>query len=386
MASTALEGAAVLKATPVPREVFGITHRRDVYASFSRIMDKFKYLFNNRERARDILSANNYEYFWDLLFELDAYAHRVPFNFIKENFENAKFRIYVKPFIFSLLLFHFGYSSIHNELHLSRRNLAQIILFVLPFTYSFNGPFPPSILQFLQLQPWVNPLLTVMGRWAIVGLLLTYMSRFFPNVLGLPANITGKGISKANPNLFVHPYKFIFAPAVALEKLFYNYIVEPRSRKVQQKWNLVWSGEMGKIYIGEILNDPNELPPNIDIILDLTNEFEESPEIVKSCKEYYCEPVWDQQYPMDIESYADKIKTVATKRGNIYVHCQVGRGRSANAVVFLLIARGIANTVEEAYNIVLTARPQIGPLNKERRQQLEKIAHVFSKNQSPWNI
>lgn len=223
---------------------------------------------------------------------------------------------------------------------------------------------------------------TFISNWVFLGLFIFYLGRFFPSFISFSQHITGKGIDKSNPHSLANPYRLLFIPAIIFERQFVINVALPKfMRKHQNIWDKIHSTDNQTIYLGERVYDASDLPPNIDIIFDVTNEDEEYPDVMLKCKEYYCEPIWDQQHSVDHEAYIEKIKTVASKKGNIYVHCQMGRGRSANTVMLMLIANGTAANIEEAHKIVSAIRPAIGSLSGERKEKLEIFAkHLITSN------
>jgi protein-tyrosine phosphatase len=366
----------------------GITHRRNVYAGIHDIGEKLRVLYESGDR-RGLVFGNDAQWMWDLLFELDACLHRIPFNIIRDHVENGDLRnFYIKPLVATLMMAHFLIVTQRSTYHLAQRHVANYAVVLLPLSYSARGPLPEILRRFLELPEWSNTLLLILSRWTLAGLVVTYLSRFYPNILGLPGTFTGKGVSKKHPNLFAWPYNLLFSPFLRMEEFIWrNFRTTQLIRKLQDPWNLIWSGEMGKLYLGESLVHASQLPPKIDIVFDLTNEVEENPTIVSSCNEYLCEPVWDQGLPTDIESYISKIKHVAERRGDHFIHCFMGRGRSVLAMIHILVARGIAPTVEDAQKIIYAGRPCVGlHLSSDKMHFLKSLEPRFAKNHSPWRI
>ncbi|NER36538.1 MAG: hypothetical protein F6J93_21570 [Oscillatoria sp. SIO1A7] len=64
---------------------------------------------------------------------------------------------------------------------------------------------------------------------------------------------------------------------------------------------------------------------------------------------------------------------LADWQGNIYLHCAVGRGRSAMVAAALLVVRGLADNERVAEEILRKARPRV-KLNRNQRYFLAKIA------------
>jgi protein-tyrosine phosphatase len=110
------------------------------------------------------------------------------------------------------------------------------------------------------------------------------------------------------------------------------------------------------------------VPANVDLIVDLTAEFPVAPGIIGG-RTYYALPVLDASMPNE-KTLCELIYKVAAWQGNVYLHCALGRGRSATVAAGVLVARGLAADVEQAVAMVKQARPVIG-LRKVQRELLE---------------
>ncbi|MGL6280956.1 MAG: dual specificity protein phosphatase family protein [Microcoleaceae cyanobacterium] len=126
------------------------------------------------------------------------------------------------------------------------------------------------------------------------------------------------------------------------------------------------------IWLGRRVNI-DELPENIDLIIDLTCEFPE-PSNLTTDKAYICHPTLDADAP-EPAILQDLVKTMSDRPdSNIYVHCALGHGRSASVVAaYLLITKQVAS-VEEAIAFLKNIRPRVN-LNA---QQQAKLAGVLS--------
>ncbi|MFB2978443.1 dual specificity protein phosphatase family protein [Microseira sp. BLCC-F43] len=101
----------------------------------------------------------------------------------------------------------------------------------------------------------------------------------------------------------------------------------------------------------------NELPNNISLIIDLTAEFSEPPNVI-SGKTYICLPTLDTSVPPD-RVFQKLIHTICSWNGNVYIHCALGYGRSATVAAGVLLAKGLVDNLNQAEKLLLTARPQI---------------------------
>ncbi|MBV6624319.1 MAG: dual specificity protein phosphatase family protein [Rivularia sp. (in: Bacteria)] len=110
----------------------------------------------------------------------------------------------------------------------------------------------------------------------------------------------------------------------------------------------IWLGR--RVYV-------NELPKNISLIVDLTAEFSEPINVI-SGKTYICIPTLDTDVPSE-RAFYKLIETISNWKGNIYIHCALGHGRSATVVAGVLIVKGLVNNLEEAEKLLKTVRPKI---------------------------
>lgn len=123
----------------------------------------------------------------------------------------------------------------------------------------------------------------------------------------------------------------------------------------------IWLGR--RAYVGE-------LPDCIDLIVDLTAEFPENQDLIQG-KSYIALPILDASVPKEREFQA-LLDELADWQGNIYLHCAVGRGRSAIVAAALLVVRGLADNELVAEEILRKARPRV-KLNRNQRYFLAKM-------------
>jgi len=129
------------------------------------------------------------------------------------------------------------------------------------------------------------------------------------------------------------------------------------------------------LYLGGRLY-PSDSPLVADLkltsVLDLCAEFSESAPFRNLS--YLCLPTLDACAP-SVEQLEQGVVWMMEKTaaGPVYVHCALGRGRSATMVAAYLVASGRAATVAEAVEFVAERRPQIG-LTKCQRRRLEEFA------------
>lgn len=114
-----------------------------------------------------------------------------------------------------------------------------------------------------------------------------------------------------------------------------------------------------------------ELPARIGLVLDMTAEFVEPIEI-RTGRKYVCVPTFDASAPTP-EALADAIGDIAPYRGNIYVHCAAGHGRSAMAMAVLMVARGVATDLDDAIAMMQRARTRVNLRTTQKRVAVRAI-------------
>lgn len=126
------------------------------------------------------------------------------------------------------------------------------------------------------------------------------------------------------------------------------------------------------IWLGRRVNI-DELPEKINMIIDLTCEFQEPNNLITD-RIYICHPTLDADAP-EPDILQDLVRTMGDRPDrNIYVHCALGHGRSASVVAaYLLITKQVAS-VEEAIAFLKNIRPRV---NLNSRQQA-KLAGLLS--------
>jgi protein-tyrosine phosphatase len=117
-----------------------------------------------------------------------------------------------------------------------------------------------------------------------------------------------------------------------------------------------------------------ELPARVGLVLDMTAEFVEPPEL-RSGRLYVCVPALDASVPTP-EALASAISDVVQYQGNVYVHCAAGHGRSAMAMAVLLVARGLAGNIEDAIALMQQNRPRVRLRTTQRKVAQATVEHL----------
>jgi hypothetical protein len=125
------------------------------------------------------------------------------------------------------------------------------------------------------------------------------------------------------------------------------------------------------LFLGRRPRTEKELPSQTQMVVDLTSEFSESKTICTSCT-YRCLPMPDGYIPHDKAAFSNLVDEIAAFSGCVYVHCAVGRGRSALVVAAVLLRRGVVKTPDAAIDFVTQKRPVVR-LNAEQRRFLESF-------------
>jgi hypothetical protein len=123
-----------------------------------------------------------------------------------------------------------------------------------------------------------------------------------------------------------------------------------------------WVDVTPRLVLGRRLNEAEargQIERGVRAVLDLTAECEAPPAFRGLA--YRNIPILDLTIPTP-RQFADAvafIRSHATDGKKVYVHCKLGRSRSAAVVAAYLVAEGIAKDASEAVAMVRAARPEI---------------------------
>jgi hypothetical protein len=120
--------------------------------------------------------------------------------------------------------------------------------------------------------PWIWTFLYYIGVLGLIDYCLVVTSRFRPNLLFLPATLSGKGLSSPWGNVL----SLLTFPYFYLERLTYS-MVTKQSILIPNPIINVYDEITSNIYLGmcPTLFD-NKIPENTTIVVDLSNEFSKS--------------------------------------------------------------------------------------------------------------
>ena len=137
-----------------------------------------------------------------------------------------------------------------------------------------------------------------------------------------------------------------------------------------------WVDVTPKLVLGRRLNDAEarqQIQRGVCAVLDLTAECEAPPSF--RALAYRNIPILDLTVPTprQFTDAVDFIRASATDGRKVYLHCKLGRSRSAAVAAAYLLAEGIAKDAADAVAIVRTARPEI-VIGTPALQALEQFA------------
>lgn len=142
-------------------------------------------------------------------------------------------------------------------------------------------------------------------------------------------------------------------PYLVLSTLFWEV-------KVRLRREPVFHEIAPNLFLGRRPRGASELPPGTALVVDLTAEFAAAPGIVTAARRYRCLPTLDHDAPPNRTAFDALVREVAGYDAPVYVHCAIGRGRSALFVAAVLRARGCAADNDAAWEQVRAARPVVG--------------------------
>jgi protein-tyrosine phosphatase len=142
----------------------------------------------------------------------------------------------------------------------------------------------------------------------------------------------------------------LFFPYLFLVRAFFHV------KRIGLRKEACWHKVAPDIYLGRIAL-PDELPPDVRLVVDLTCEYAEPRRIV-STHLYRSLPALNRFIP-DPESFRALLDELVDFQAPIFIHCGAGRGRAAAFASALLVARGLAQDVAEAEKRLRAVRPGV---------------------------
>ncbi len=125
---------------------------------------------------------------------------------------------------------------------------------------------------------------------------------------------------------------------------------------------------------------PRELPPDTDVVVDLTAEFAE-PRGVRSVGSYISVPMLDAAAGK-VGQVVELARRLAAMQGKqVFLHCAQGHGRTGLVAAAYLLAAGKCRDAREAIAFTQSIRPGVR-LNREQRRVLDEVANTLLDNVS----
>jgi protein-tyrosine phosphatase len=175
-------------------------------------------------------------------------------------------------------------------------------------------------------------------------------------VVGVAHLVDRPGLMGKRPDGRFHPLGLVVhAPYLLLVWLSW----QARRRRREACFDEISPG----LFLGRMAA-PDELPKGVGLVVDLTCELSEPRPIREG--NYRCLPTLDGGAP-ERERFVSIVQEVARFEGGAFVHCAAGHGRSAALVAGVLLAKGIAGTVEEAEALLKEKRRGVSLTRAQRR-------------------
>lgn len=237
--------------------------------------------------------------------------------------------------------------------------MSLLELLILTLKRHRTGGFLILLAVGLYHQAWaLNGPLLVFTCWSAFSFSLVGASY----VLGTP-RLFGK---RANGKLGL-PSKLVLLPYVCLTWLTWHIV---RASSNEAPFNQVTEA----LWIGRRLLGSESLP-QVEVVLDLTCEFEEPASIRDNCQRYVSFPILDRGIPANTYAVVELLLDPAMRQARVYVHCAQGHGRAGMIAVLLLLAQAPDQSVAATLARVQNVRPGV----RLTREQL-----AFGENAVAW--
>lgn len=180
--------------------------------------------------------------------------------------------------------------------------------------------------------------------------------------LGLGPRVFGK-----RPDGTLSPLStLLLLPYLALLRALWRAL---RLLRTEAAWHELVPG----VLVGRRLLE-HEAPHGLACVVDLTCELEEPP-AMSAAPAYLNVPTLDGT-PPDGDALVSLVEHLGRVSGTAYVHCAEGHGRAGTVAVALLLARGLADDVDEAIALAKRLRPGIRLRPAQRARVLEVQARL----------
>jgi len=159
-------------------------------------------------------------------------------------------------------------------------------------------------------------------------------------------------ITRSAFKIFNHGFPFI----TEFEKFDLTPVIKQLVHAFRSRLSKNNISRLDKVFFGPALSYGKLKKLGIKSIIDLREDHERSRVRVPSGINYYNFPIKDDSAP-SVESFSSLISLInrCLQKGNVYVHCRLGRGRAPMVVTAYLISKGLS--LETSYQTVYDVRP-----------------------------
>jgi predicted ATP-grasp superfamily ATP-dependent carboligase len=220
----------------------------------------------------------------------------------------------------------------------------------LPLAISSGLDFPRLLVEYYDsMQEDYFPRTIQKKKVFVKGLTIPYL--FLESIKTKNLNFSKKIISS-----FLKIFKYSFPFLEEFEKFDETPIIKQLAHAFRSRLSRKSTSGLNGILFGPITSYEKLKKLGVNSIIDLREDREKSDVIVPSGINYYSFPIKDDS-ALDIESFNSLISLIdkCFQKGNVYVHCRLGRGRAPMVVIAYLISKGLS--LETAYQTVYDVRP-----------------------------
>lgn len=129
------------------------------------------------------------------------------------------------------------------------------------------------------------------------------------------------------------------------------------------------------LWVGRRLLGSEPVPP-VEVVLDLTCEFDEPRTIREACSKYVALPILDKGVPCNPDEVLELLRELSAAGTSVYVHCAQGHGRTGMIAGLLLLYQQDELSPAEALAAIQKARPGVA-LAWEQMKFIERAASLL---------
>ncbi len=150
-----------------------------------------------------------------------------------------------------------------------------------------------------------------------------------------------------------------WAGAVLGPWLAWRWLVGAVSSHNQPAWHEIAEG----LYLGRMARF-DEMPPGVDLVLDLTAERAADPRVIAG-RTYRCLPTLEGTSP-EPEALVELVAMASGWEGRVLVHGEEGGGRAAMVMAMILLERGRADAPADALALIGQRHPEVRVSDAQR--------------------